>query len=335
MATLFFDYQQLVMQAYERKKLNNTLPLGLMHLTPAKLKEECVKRCTTDVNRRDEKVIRDFCGDLNESRNCHAIILRCDTDKFRPLVNYLKRKSESTDEKNIELLAWLIDFPGRPWEMGKKYSGDGNIIEASSLNDASPARKSQVITQDSPANPPITGSDTPVVNQIIPENPIIPAGIDGTKELESVSVKPAETSNQKKLGGKSTKRLATAVILSLALCTGGMWWWKDKNLPLGASGSCMYWLDDHYEQIACNQKIPNTMVIALDTIKLKNFRRLTRPDTITYRAIGKVWYSKINGKMEYYTSGGEHPVVFGRRLKPITIYIIDKYILSGMIKTSN
>jgi hypothetical protein len=329
MATLFPDYQQLVMRAYERKKVNNTLPHGLMYLTPAKLKDECVKRCTKEVNRRDEKVIRDFCGDLNESRSCHAIIQRCDTDKFRPLVNYLKGRSESTDEKNIELLAWLIDFSGRPWELGKTVSGDDD--KGPALNDASQATGDQATASDSTANPPTTGSEKPAGNPIIPENPIIPAWIGGSKGKESEGVKIAETSHQEKLRAKSTKGLVAAVMLSLVLGTGSMWWWKDKNQPPAPSGSCMYWLEDHYESIACNQKIPNARVIALDTMRLKNFRKITRPDTITYQAIGKVWYSKINDKVEYYTSGGEHPVVFNRQLKPITVYIIDKYILPGMI----
>lgn len=326
MATHFPDYQQLVMRAYERKKVSNTLPHGLMHLTPANLKDECVMRCTKDVNRRDEKVIRDFCGDLNESRSCHVIIQRCDTDKFRPLVNYLRGRSESTDKKNIELLAWLIDFAGRPWELGKTVSGDDD--EGSTLNDASQATGDQVMAPDSPASPPAAGSDESTGNPVIPEIPAMLALMGGSKEKEGAGVKTAETSNQKKLRGRSTKTLAAAVILSLALGTGGMWWWKDKPAP---SGSCMYWIEDHYEPVACNQKIPNARVIALDTMKLKNFRKITRPDTITYQAIGKVWYSKINDKIEYYTSGGEHPVVFSRQLKPITVYIIDKYILTGMI----
>jgi hypothetical protein len=325
MATLFPDYQQLVMRAYERKKVNNTLPHGLMHLTPAKLKDECVKRCTKDVNRRDEKVIRDFCGDLNEARSCHAIMQRCDTDKFRPLVNYLRKRSESTDEKNIELLAWLIDFAGRPWEMGKTVSGDEDINEDQALNDASQAAEDQVKASDSLAKPPATGNEKPAGNPIIPENPIIQALIGGSKGKESAGVKTAETSNQEKSRAKSTKRLAAAVMLSLVLGTGGMWWWKDKN-QTPHSGYCMYWQEDHYEPIACNQKISNARVIALDTMRLKNLRKITRPDTITYRAIGKVWYSKINDKIEYYTSGGEHPVIFSRQLKPITVYIIDKYI---------
>jgi len=311
MATLFFDYQQLIMQAYEQKKLNNTLPHGLMHLTPAKLKDECLKRCTKDVNRRDERIIRDFCGDLNESKDCYTIIQRCDTDKFKPLVNYLRKNSDNTDEKNIELLAWLIDFSGRPWEIGKIYSGNTVIIETPALNSAGLATADHIAVLDPPEGV------TPV------EDPIIPTRNDEAEVTGIADVKTAGTQRN------PTKQVTAAVLISLVLGTGGMWWWKDKNQPLAHNSSCMYWLEDHYEPVACDQKIRNAMVIALDTMKLKNFRRITRPDTITYNAIGKVWYSKINNKLEYYTSGGEHPVAFDHQLKPITIYIIDKHIHSG------
>jgi len=328
MATVFIDYRQLVMREYERKKVNNTLPYGLTYLTPANLKAECLKRCRSDVNKRDERVIRDFCGDLSESKNCHAIIQRCETDKFRPLVNYLRGKSVSTDAKNIELLAWLIDFPGRPWEMGKKYSGDTDIKEGPVLTEPGQATGDQVRASDSQDSAPATAGGKSTGDPIIPENPPIPVRNDGSKGNESTRIKIAETGNQERLKGKSTKRLAAVFMLSLIVGTGGMWWWMDKNPPLG-SGGCMYWHEDHYEAIACNQKVPNAMVIALDSMKLKNFRKLTRPDTISYLSIGKVWYSKIDGKIEYYTSGGEHPVVFDHRLKPIPKYIIDKYILSS------
>jgi hypothetical protein len=95
----------------------------------------------------------------------------------------------------------------------------------------------------------------------------------------------------------------------------------------------MYWAKDHFQPIPCTQKVPNTLVVALDTVKVKNFKRITRPDTITNRAKGSVWYSKIDNEIEFFTADGEHPVVIGRRLKPITDYIIDKYIHPGV--TSN
>ncbi|PWV54454.1 hypothetical protein [Chitinophaga sp. S165] len=327
MATLFADYQRLVMQAYERNKADNTLPHGLMHLTPANLKDECVKKCTKEVNRRDEKIIRDFCGDLNESRSYYAIIQRCETDKFRPLVNYLKGKSEKTEVKNIELLAWLIGFSGRPWEMGKEYSGDVDIEEDVTLNKDNSATEDQVLISAPQVNEVATGSDQPARNPRIPEILVNLARIDGAMEKESADVKTIGISDEKEKKGRAAKRLVAAVILSLALGTGSMWWWKEKNRELVPQG-CMYWLEDHYEPVKCDQKIPNSMIIALDTMKLKKFRRIMRPDTISYEAIGKVWYLKIGGGIEYYTSGGTHPVAFNRQLRPITIYIIDKYILS-------
>lgn len=308
MATFFTDYKKLVLGAYERKKANNDLPNGLKHPTPANLKEECLMRCAKAINRRDETTVREFCGDPDESKNCAAIIQKCDRDRFKPLVNYLKGKSENTDEKNIELLAWLIDFPGRPWELGKKYPGDEDINEGpASGPTARPAE-----TDGSAGEP--AGSA-----------PADDASGKKSTDAETVGV------NHGKKRGKSTKRLAAAVMLSLALGTGGMWWWKGNNRPPGLSNGCMYWKEDHYEPVACNQKVSNAMVIALDTVKLKYFKKITVPDTITYEAVGKVWYSKIEGKIEFYTSGGEHPVVFGRRLKPITNYMIDKYIRQGMI----
>lgn len=299
------------------------MPYGLMHLTPARLKEECIMRCGKCLNKRDEKVIRDFCGDLNESKTCLAIMQHCDTDKFRPLVNYLKKNSERTDPKNVELLAWLIDFPGRPWDIGKKYQDITND-EAAGLENEGPTATEAASSQ------PTAGSGIMTGISAIPKNPIIPTQSDSLNEQKTAVTKSIEAGNQIKRG-KSTKKLTATVILSLALVTGGAWWWKEQDRLPDLSGGCMYWKEDHYEPIACNEKIPNAMIIALDTIKLKNFRKLTRPDTITYGSIGKVWYSKIDGNLEFYTSGGEHPVVFDRRLKPITIYIIDKYILSGMI----
>ncbi|NLR81127.1 hypothetical protein [Chitinophaga eiseniae] len=316
METFFIDYQRLIMQAYEQQQANNTLPHGLMHLTPGNLKEECVKKCTREVSRRDQKVIRDFCGDLSESKSCQVILQRCDTDKFRPLVNYLRGKSDKTDEKNIELLAWLLDFPGRPWEIWKTISNGDGTKKVPMLDNTSETGETPVRVPDIKDNPPVVETGKPVENPIIPEKPTIQTLMDNRQEKES---------NQKQLGGKSAKTLAAAVMVSLVLGTSGMWWWKDKL----TSGGCMYWHEDHYEPVACDQKIPYTTVIALDAEKLKHFRKITRPDTITYDAVGKVWYSKIKGKMEYYTWAGEHPEVFGNQLKPITPYIIRIHILSG------
>jgi hypothetical protein len=89
----------------------------------------------------------------------------------------------------------------------------------------------------------------------------------------------------------------------------------------------MYWANDHYEPISCNKRPNDTTiaVIALDSVKQQHFKRITHADTLTASSIGKVWYVKVNGGLEYYTSAGEHPLYPEKRLLPLTIHILDKY----------
>ena len=46
---------------------------------------------------------------------------------FRPVVNFMLRKTKKPDEKVIELLAWLINFEPRPFNYGKKYIPDDTV----------------------------------------------------------------------------------------------------------------------------------------------------------------------------------------------------------------
>jgi hypothetical protein len=237
-------------------------------------------------------------------------------------VNFLKRKSETPDPKNVELLAWLIDFPNSPWEWGKEY-----VDESHSAGNAHPQTDISVAENEPKGVTTIDGGK----QEETPTNTDIPADPDSRKTGGKNS-NTLEPDTPAKLNKKPIKRMIGTTALSLFLGIGGIWWWQDKNPTIDFSGGCMYWVEDHYEPIACNQKMRDALVIALDSVKLKTFRKILVPDTITYNDIGKVWYLKINGKIEYYTSGGEHPVVFDRQLKPITKYIIDKHIMPGTTK---
>ncbi len=88
----------------------------------------------------------------------------------------------------------------------------------------------------------------------------------------------------------------------------------------------MFWAGDHYQQTSCSQHFTDTLIIALDSEKLMHFRKITQPDTITEKSKGLVWYVRYNGSLEFYTSGGFHPIDPRLRLKPITEYMIRKYI---------
>jgi len=84
---------------------------------------------------------------------------------------------------------------------------------------------------------------------------------------------------------------------------------------------------EDYEEIACDAKIPNGTIIPLDTFKVAHLKKITRIDTITRNAMGNFWYAKINiGSAEFYTSDGFHPKYTAKKLKPISLYILNKYI---------
>lgn len=270
------DYIDLVLEDYRQKIAANQLSSRLIIPTPAKLKEESLAVCSERFDNRDNKILRDFFKSNGDVKVHLQAIQRCDNDDFKPLINFLNKKSASTDQKNIELLAWLIDFQPRPFELGRKYEG----------------KKEEVVIAD--VSPLVLGVSLPV-------QPI------------------------KKEKKKKQRFLILWLVVSTTL--GGLAYkLLDRSTGARASEGCMYWAGTHYEPVACNQKMGDTLIVRLDTAQITGFQLITRPDTITYYSIGKVWYSKKNNKLEYFTSGGRHPVDMNSSLRPITPYIIDKYI---------
>lgn len=87
---------------------------------------------------------------------------------------------------------------------------------------------------------------------------------------------------------------------------------------------CMIWQEDHFEKTTCsgaeNEEI-------LRAFRLENFKKIAPTDTTTFFKNGKaqVWYDKSNNELEFFTAPGTHPTN-DKTLKPITTYIIEKYI---------
>jgi hypothetical protein len=322
---MFADYERLVLEYYHQKKMNNKLPISLTLPTPAKLKGECEKVFNERFHKKDEQVIRDFFGKSDDQKVYLKAIQQCKPDRFKPLIKYLNNGTGKTDEKNIQLLAWLIDFPARPFDLSKDYTSLKEIEAGVGVTE------------------PVIGTivDTPLLNEkqlaVCVE---VQKDIDGSNERntfegknETEVVVRENMSNIKLLNSK--RKLSKVVIAGVLLAATGAggYWWRDTTRStdiIPGNGGCMYWSDDHYQQIPCSRKMANTLVVALDTVRLKNFKKITRPDTITHRSKGCVWYSKIDTKLEFFTADGEHPVVIGRRLKPISDYIINKYIHPGV-----
>jgi hypothetical protein len=119
------DYIKLVTKEYKRKRTDRELSLLLAQSSPAKIRQACLHLYKEHYDKKDERLLkkdqqalRDFFGPAEHGRQFLQQIHGFETDRFRPLDYYLKEKNENTDDKNIELLAWLIDFKHRPFVSG-------------------------------------------------------------------------------------------------------------------------------------------------------------------------------------------------------------------------
>lgn len=298
---MFPDYEELVVAHYHQKRLGSDSRLWMIDPTPAGLRDQCIVVLNERDFVKDLKVLREFFELKSGEQISDQVIKRFDRDKFKPLSNFLKNPKIKTYRKNIELLAWLIDFKPRPFEIGRKYKPIDSVMpEPEKKQPESNDEQGQIKISKEP---------------------------DNNKEGKNDDVLP-----QPDYGKPDSKFKIFAVLASIIILvgTGTVMYQLRNNRPSGiyltGQEKCMYWAGDHYEPISCHPR-RDTAVIALDSVRLHYFKKITTPDTITLNAIGKVWYSKKSNEFEYYTSDGDHPVDNRLRLRPITAYIIKKHIL--------
>lgn len=130
------DYIKLVIKTYHKKRTENDLSLLLAQSKPASIRQACLnlyqeycEKNDAQLFRRDRQALRDFFGHADDGDELLDLIQGLETKKFKPLNNYLKGKNENTEWKNIELLAWLIDFKHRPFVTGMNVILDQHEIE--------------------------------------------------------------------------------------------------------------------------------------------------------------------------------------------------------------
>lgn len=304
---IFPDYQEAVLRYLKSRE---TVSSNLMQPTPASLRDECFLVCSEGFNRKDEHILRIFFGKAEDKNQYLKLIERCDIDRLKPLANFLKKTSIKTNVRNVELLAWLIDFKYRPYESWKENSVEDEISYGTTLQPTKETTDENSIKKD----------------WTRPEAP---------KPVPDVNNSDAEKSPRNKKNNLTLKNIGIYIGVVFLAASGLYIYYISTNHKPTVMGNtfanteaCMYWTGDHYEQVSCNNKIKDAFVIALDSFKLLHFKRITAPDTITYQHIGRIWYIKTDGNIEFYTSEGAHPLDMKKRLKPITSYIINKYILS-------
>lgn len=304
---MYQDYLDDIVRNYKIQAGNASLPQRLIRPTPAGIKKECQAAFQVRFQNRDLRMLTAFFSAESDHAAIAKAINRCDIDRFKPLCNFLKRDARTTDDLNIELLGWLIDFPNRPYKPEEYLEGSSLRLNENQKGELSHKRDTVDSTEED-----IAGNNT-----------ITDPGTTVTKE------EPHVKNNKQVKFFYTTQKIAVAVGCTLLLSIVGFYFVTERKpgYPFfnGSEQKCMIWVGDHYEPSSCETKHGDTLLVALDLQKLHNFRRITRPDTITLLSEGKLWYIKRNGHIEYYTAGGRHPVEPDRVLRPLTRYMILKY----------
>ncbi len=314
------DYIKLVIEAYNKKRANNELSPLLAQSTPSKIRQECLNVYKERYDKKDDQILRAFFGPAEHRQFLH-LIREFETDRFRPLDNYIKGSTEKTDDRNLELLAWLIDFQHRPYVFDKNFSlSDEEILLIDrSANDLQ--KKEAGLTPEDESLQKKRAEPGNILKKEPHE--------EQAENKKEVSIL-LDTISQNNTGKNKYKR-AVIVFLILIVCAGGIYAvWQQKQGKLimmgNASAGCMYWSEDHYEPVPCNEESKGRLILPLNKEKMKNFKRITKEDTITEKSIGVIYCISIGGGTEYYTTGGNHPVYVTRPLKLLSRYMFERHL---------
>lgn len=303
---MFQDYESLVVAYFHQKLTLNEISPRLIYPTPASLRDECLAVYSVRNGRKDEATLRVFFDVKENEAFSERKISNCDISIFRPLIKYLKSKTTTTDKKNVELLAWLIDFQPRPYVFGKRYAPTGKAT-------------STLVAEET------TG--------------LYKKGSEGHEKDTAVKEKPGILTWG--YGNQHFKFIIISVLAFVGLATAGNWiygWWGRNDFRNGLMGSesCMYWAGDQYKQVSCNTRFGlDTLVVAYDSVTFHTMKKVTRPDTITLNSMGRLWYIKRNNRYEFFTSNGVYPPDPKSKLRPVTVYILNNHMHSNQGLSDN
>ncbi|RYY52725.1 MAG: hypothetical protein EOO05_21680, partial [Chitinophagaceae bacterium] len=290
----YIDHIAAVVTYYEERKLSGQFPQRLLNPTPGNLRKECVSVFNDRFDRKDTLILKTFFeieGDIIPVKKIEKFAL----DKFKPLSNFLKGITSAPDDKNIELLGWLIDFPTRPFDRLFNYDFYKKELPEK--------------IQRQPLNEFSTTTAAPG-RGVLPAAPV--------PDAEPASHDPDENQGRIPLFGSSAssgKAKNFLIVAGITFVLGFGYWshqiGNDNKIKSAKSSTseCMIWTGEKYEAIACDSLPEMSSKITLDPVMLRSFRRITRPDTLSLKHLSKVWYRKrAADSLDYFTGGGMDPV---------------------------
>lgn len=107
------EYKVAVVDSYLLKK-EHAMEDWLINPTLAKVKKICLELTEPGLAKHDEKTLRNYL-EISPGVDHLRILKKADLEDFKGFVSFLKKTDVNPAETSVELLAWLIDFPDRPY----------------------------------------------------------------------------------------------------------------------------------------------------------------------------------------------------------------------------
>jgi hypothetical protein len=136
------EYKELVLEDFDQKLKDRSLPPELVSLTRRSLKKHSVNICARRFDPKDESLLSSFFGEKEDAAAYMKAIQKKSAEVFKTLHNFLNDRKINTSFDNIRLLAWLIDFQPRPYHPDLKVP----------VRSVKPVRPTIIVTTDTGGN---------------------------------------------------------------------------------------------------------------------------------------------------------------------------------------
>ena len=114
MATTSNDYLKAIKGQYEMEK-GKTYSSFLMDPSPAKLRDYCLLLLASGMSNTDQSQMANFFKP-RAGETLHKCISGFDTEKLKPIKDFLTGKTQQTNSVNLELIAILVHYQPRPYQ---------------------------------------------------------------------------------------------------------------------------------------------------------------------------------------------------------------------------
>lgn len=309
-------YSEEILKKYEEKGV-------LLEPTRTDIKDKCIVRFLEGSHVKDEEFLRLFFK-VNREEDLLKRIESTDPEKFRTVQNFLLRNTGSTSRKNLNLIAWLINFQSRPYTLYRMQEIQKNKDDAN-CEEIQPTKKEEKINAT-------VNSEKSTIDKTFSFTK------ENTPKTDELTFEVAMYSEKKIWMTASIIAICIFFFYGVHNFTAQKKTANEEKSQKEAHMTdtrqqCMAWNGETYEITDCTYSVHpqyRTKVIVYDSFIQKNLKKVEVSIKTSFFAADTetplIWYYKIHSNTyEYFTAKAVHPI-YGDSLKKITQYHIDHYI---------